>query len=83
MVLQYVTSSSWNLASFLPLLLTRAKDGFHSSHDDATEHATLRLFEDVEWNPWNGRTFHLYRDGTSKFWRHDKWEAEERPAAPN
>ena len=48
-----------------------ALDDFHSSEEDQVEHATFRLFEDVFGeNPWNSRTFHLYKDSNSRSWSH-------------
>ena len=79
MVLQYALFNEFMTHSLCVVANHKPEDYWHESPDDATEHATFRLFDDVSSTPWNSKTYHLYKDGTSKSWAYKKWEAEERP----
>ncbi|KAK6515968.1 hypothetical protein TWF281_004558 [Arthrobotrys megalospora] len=44
---------------------------WHTSDSDKKEHCTFRLFRGISGpNPQNDESYHLYRDGTSRNWRH-------------
>ena len=79
MVLQYALSPKIMTYYLDSVANHELGDYWHTSEDDDREHATFRLFDDAPWRPWNYRTYHLYKDGTSKSWAYEKWEAEERP----
>ncbi|KAK6331298.1 hypothetical protein TWF730_004384 [Orbilia blumenaviensis] len=44
---------------------------WHTSGSDNREHCTFRLFRGISGGkPQNDESYHLYRDGTSRSWKH-------------